>query len=46
MEFTKFSGDSLKITDIKEGSIRLTVEGSQEDIDRLVSRIKSGELKK
>jgi uncharacterized protein YjbI with pentapeptide repeats len=41
----KFSGDSLKITDIKEGSIRLTVEGSQEDIDRLVSRIKSGELK-
>ena len=41
----KFSGDSLKITDIKEGSIRLTVEGSQEDIDRLVSRIKLGELK-
>ncbi|WP_445175674.1 pentapeptide repeat-containing protein [Microcoleus sp.] len=41
----KYSGDTLKITDIKEGSIRLTVEGSQEDIDRLVSGIKSGELK-
>jgi len=41
----EFSGDTIKITDIKEGSIRLTVEGSQEDIDRLVSRIKSGELK-
>ena len=41
----KFSGESLKITDIKEGSIRLTVEGSQEDIDRLVSRIKLGQLK-
>jgi len=40
-----FAGDTIKITDIKEGSIRLTVEGSQEDIDRLVSGIKSGELK-
>jgi len=41
----EYSGDTIKITDIKEGRIRLTVEGSQEDIDRLVSRIKSGELK-
>ncbi|WP_246276964.1 pentapeptide repeat-containing protein, partial [Microcoleus asticus] len=41
----EFAGDTIKITDIKEGSIRLTVEGSQEDIDRLVSLIKSGELK-
>ena len=41
----EFAGDTIKITDIKEGSIRLTVEGSQEDIYRLVSRIKSGELK-
>ena len=41
----EFAGHTIKITDIKEGSIRLTVEGSQEDIDRLVSRIKSGELK-
>jgi uncharacterized protein YjbI with pentapeptide repeats len=41
----EFAGDTIKIIDIKEGSIRLTVEGSQEDIDRLVSLIKSGELK-
>jgi uncharacterized protein YjbI with pentapeptide repeats len=41
----EYSGDTIKITDIKEGSIRLTVEGSPEDIDRLVSLIKSGELK-
>jgi Pentapeptide repeats (8 copies) len=40
-----YSGDTVKIIDIKEGSIRLFVKGSQEDIDRLVSRIKSGELK-
>ncbi|WP_293337862.1 pentapeptide repeat-containing protein [Microcoleus sp. CAWBG58] len=40
-----YSGDTVKIIDIKEGSIKLFVEGSQEDIDRLVSRIKSGELK-
>ncbi len=39
-----FSGDTIKITNIKEGSIRLILEGSQEDIERLVSRIKSGEL--
>jgi len=43
--FREFAGDTIKITDIKEGSIRLTVEGFQEDIDRLVSGIKSGELK-
>ena len=40
-----YSGDTVKIIDIKEGSIKLFVEGSQEDIARLVSRIKSGELK-
>ncbi|MEH1822115.1 MAG: pentapeptide repeat-containing protein [Nostoc sp.] len=41
----EYSGDTIEITDIKEGSIRLFVEGSPEDIERLVSRIKSGELK-
>ncbi|MEH2467841.1 pentapeptide repeat-containing protein [Nostoc sp.] len=41
----EYSGDTIQITDIKEGSIRLFVEGSPEDIERLVSRIKSGELK-
>jgi uncharacterized protein YjbI with pentapeptide repeats len=45
LNLREIAGDTIKITDIKEGSIRLTVEGSQEDIDRLVSRIKSGELK-
>lgn len=39
-----YSGDTIKITDIKAGSIRLIVEGSQEDIERLVSRIQSGEI--
>ncbi|WP_242054740.1 pentapeptide repeat-containing protein [Nostoc sp. FACHB-190] len=41
----EYSGDTIEITDIKEGSIRLFVEGSPEDIERLISRIKSGELK-
>ena len=45
LNLREISGDTIKIIDIKEGSIRLTVEGSQEDIDRLVSLIKSGELK-
>ncbi len=40
-----YPGDTIKITDIQAGSIRLIVEGSQEDIERLVSRIQSGELK-
>ncbi|NEU77208.1 pentapeptide repeat-containing protein [Hassallia byssoidea VB512170] len=40
-----YPGDTIKITDIKAGSIRLIVEGSQEEIERLVSRIKLGELK-
>ena len=41
----EYSGDTINITDIEEGNIGLTVEGSQEDIARLVSLIKSGELK-
>ncbi|NEO69298.1 pentapeptide repeat-containing protein [Moorena sp. SIO3H5] len=39
-----YSGDSINIIDIQPGSIRLIVEGSPEDIERLVSRLKSGEL--
>ena len=42
----EYSGDTIKITDIKEGSIKLFIKGSQEDIQRLVSRINSGELTK
>ncbi len=38
------SGDTIKITDIKKGSIRLIIEGSPEDIERLISRFNSGEL--
>jgi uncharacterized protein YjbI with pentapeptide repeats len=41
----EYSGDSIEITDIKEGSIRLFVEGSPEDIKQLVSRIESGQLR-
>ncbi|MBU7584856.1 MAG: pentapeptide repeat-containing protein [Nostoc sp. TH1S01] len=40
-----YPGDTVAITDIKQGSIRLFVEGSPEDIERLVSRIQSGDLK-
>jgi uncharacterized protein YjbI with pentapeptide repeats/DNA-binding Xre family transcriptional regulator len=39
-----YGGDTIKITDIKEGSIRLIIEGSPEDIKQLLSRFNSGEL--
>ncbi|MEM9926893.1 MAG: pentapeptide repeat-containing protein [Cyanobacteria bacterium P01_D01_bin.50] len=39
------SGDTIKINDIKEGSIKLNIEGSPEDIQKLVEHIQSGELK-
>jgi uncharacterized protein YjbI with pentapeptide repeats len=38
------SGSSVNIIDIESGSIRLTVEGSQADIQKLVDKIRSGEL--
>ncbi|AUB41700.1 putative protein YjbI, containings pentapeptide repeats [Nostoc flagelliforme CCNUN1] len=38
------SGDTVKIEDIKEGSIKIFIKGSQEDIERLVSLINSGEI--
>ncbi len=40
----QYSGDTIKINDIQEGSIQLKIEGSEEDINRLIERIKSGEL--
>lgn len=40
----EYSGDSINIIDIKPGSIRLIVEGSQEDIEWLRSQIKSGKI--
>ena len=38
------SGDTIRIIDIQAGSIKLTIEGSQEDIERLLEGIGSGEL--
>ncbi|AOY79164.1 pentapeptide repeat-containing protein [Moorena producens JHB] len=39
------SGETIKISDIKRDSIQLIIEGYQQDIERLVSQFKSGELK-
>jgi len=38
------SGNTVEILDINEGSIKLTVGGSQEDIDKLLAALNSGEL--
>ncbi|MEG5061947.1 pentapeptide repeat-containing protein [Microcoleus sp. A2-C5] len=35
---------TIQVTDIQEGSIKLIIEGSEEDIERLLIQIKSGEL--
>jgi uncharacterized protein YjbI with pentapeptide repeats len=40
----EYGGHTIQITDIKEGSIKLIIEGSEEDIERLLIQIKSGEL--
>jgi uncharacterized protein YjbI with pentapeptide repeats/DNA-binding Xre family transcriptional regulator len=40
----EYAGDTIKITDIEEGSIRLIIEGSPEDIEQLISSFNSGEL--
>jgi uncharacterized protein YjbI with pentapeptide repeats/DNA-binding Xre family transcriptional regulator len=40
----EYGGNTIKITDIKEGSIKLILEGSKKDINQLLLRIKSGEL--
>ncbi len=40
----EYGGDTIKITDIKEGSIKLIIEGYEEDINSIVSLFKSGEL--
>jgi DNA-binding Xre family transcriptional regulator len=39
-----YGGETIRITDIKPGSIKVTVEGSQKDIEKLLSRINSGEI--
>ena len=43
-EIRENGGDTIQIIDIQEGSIKLIIEGSQEDIERLLIQIKSGEL--
>ncbi|EDX70590.1 Pentapeptide repeat protein [Coleofasciculus chthonoplastes PCC 7420] len=40
-----YSGHTIKILDIQAGSIKLIVEGSQEDIEKLLSNFQSGEIK-
>ncbi|MEQ8384763.1 MAG: pentapeptide repeat-containing protein [Coleofasciculus sp. A1-SPW-01] len=40
-----YSGDTIKIIDIQAGSIKLVVEGSQEDIKKLLLNFQSGEIK-
>jgi uncharacterized protein YjbI with pentapeptide repeats/DNA-binding Xre family transcriptional regulator len=40
----EYGGNTIKIIDIQEGSIKLIVEGSQEDINRLLLQIELGEL--
>ncbi len=40
----EFLGDTIKITDIEEGSIRLIIEGSPEDIGQLISKFNSREF--
>ncbi|MEQ9001414.1 MAG: pentapeptide repeat-containing protein [Coleofasciculus sp. B1-GNL1-01] len=40
-----YSGHTIKILDIQAGSIKLIVEGSQEDIEKLLLNFQSGEIK-
>lgn len=39
-----YSGHTIRITDIQQGSIKVFIEGSQKDIQKLISRIESGEI--
>ncbi|MEM7579089.1 MAG: pentapeptide repeat-containing protein [Cyanobacteria bacterium P01_A01_bin.80] len=41
----EYSGNTIRIIDIKPGSIKLFIEGSQEDIQKLQEQIESGKLK-
>ena len=40
----EYSGNTIEIEDIKPGSIKIFLEGSQEDIDNLIAAIKSKKL--
>jgi uncharacterized protein YjbI with pentapeptide repeats len=39
-----YAGATIQITDMKSGSIRIKIQGSQEDVTRLVKLVESGEL--
>ncbi len=41
----EYGGDTIVIENIKQGSIKVFISGSLEDIERLKSRIESGEIK-
>ncbi len=40
----EYGGDTIVIEDIQKGSIKIFISGSSEDIERLKSRIESGEI--
>ena len=40
----EYSGNNIEIQDIQPGSIKISLEGSPEDIDKLIAAIKSKEL--
>ncbi|WP_348231053.1 pentapeptide repeat-containing protein [Trichocoleus desertorum] len=42
--FRSLSGSTITITDIQAGSIRIKMQGSPEDVARLLDRLTSGEL--
>jgi Pentapeptide repeats (8 copies) len=39
-------GDTIRITDVRSGSVRVTIQGSPKDIAKLLDQINSGELTK
>ena len=41
----EYGGNTIIIEDIKKGSIKIFISGSSEDVERLKSRIQSGEIK-
>jgi uncharacterized protein YjbI with pentapeptide repeats len=42
--FRSLSGSTITITDIQSGSIRIKLQGSPEDVARLIDQLNSGEL--
>jgi uncharacterized protein YjbI with pentapeptide repeats/acylphosphatase len=42
--FKTLGGETINIRDIKSGSIKITIQGSQKDIAKLLDRINSGDI--